>query len=93
MSREMQNLAYEIKVKKDKIRKLVHENKINEAMAEKEELKEMSDEELNEIDSLLSDSLDLINSKCESEKVLLLLSEILIGISVEAVSEMVDRRG
>ena len=42
MSREMQNLAYEIKVKKDKIRKLVHENKINEAMAEKEELKEMS---------------------------------------------------
>lgn len=56
-------------------------------------LKKLSDEELKEIESLLSDSLDLINAKCESEKVLFLLSGILNGISTEALSEMIDRRG
>ena len=55
-------------------------------------LKKLSDEELKEIDSLLSDSLDLINSKCESEKVLFLLSKILIEISTEALSEIIERR-
>lgn len=56
-------------------------------------LRKFTNEELEEIDSLLSDSLDLINSKCESEKVLFLLSKILNGISTEALSEIVDRRG
>ena len=55
--------------------------------------KKLSNEELEEIDSLLSDSLDLIRSKCESEKVLFLLSKILFGISTEALSEMINHRG